>query len=242
MKRAIHITINKNSGVGQSMAASSLMQYFDKNSIAVQGIDLDNTFSTLASYSSLDVELIDVSTSGDCSSVSGNKLNELLDRILMDNRSYVIDANSLSYSGITKYFSTPEVLSKLDEKGLKVYFHIVVRGGANNMTESLQSLKELIEKYPEIKIYPWLNAYTGEVVLANKKFEATNVYIKYSTNFMPSISIDKLPSYSEPDIQEMLSEHLTVKDLAHSNFDEPKQAKMKRFVDTIISRIGQAFA
>jgi len=238
MKRAIHITVNKKSGVGQTIIASSLMQYFDREKIKAQGIDLDTTFSTLSSYRSLDVELIDVSSSGDCSSLSGNKLNSLVERIIVDNKNYVIDANSFSYNGLVKYFCNDTIVNKLANEDIDIYFHIIIRGGAQQMTESLQDLTELLNNTKNIKIYSWLNAYTGDVILANKKFENTNVYLKYSKNFVGSFSIDKLPAYSEPDVKQMLEEHMTITDIECSDLPEPQKAKMKRFTESLITRIS----
>jgi hypothetical protein len=239
MKKSVHITVNKKCGVGQSMIAASLMQYFDQHD-AAQGIDLDTSISTLSQYGSLDVELIDATSSGDCSSMSGNKLNSLVERIIVDDKDYVIDASCFSYSGICKFFCEPTVVNKLVENNIEVFFHIVISGGSK-LTESLQNVTDLIESYPNIKIYAWLNAYTGDVILANKKFEGMNVYIKYSKNFAGIINIDKLPSYSEPDVKEMLEEHMTIADVENSKLDDAKKAKMKRFTDTLISRIGKAF-
>jgi hypothetical protein len=238
MKKLVNISINQKASVGQSMIASSLMQYFDKNNHPIQGIDLDNTFHTLSKYKSLDVELVDATSSGDCSSMSGNKLNSLVERITVDNKHYVIDCNSLSFSGVMKFFNDSGVMQKLYDGNADILFHIVIQGGPK-LTENLQQLSDLIAKYPTIKIIAWLNAYTGDVILANKKFENMNVYIKNKKNFVGIVNIDKLPSYSEPDVKQMLSECLSISDVDQTSFDDSKKAKMKRFTETLMSRVGK---
>lgn len=126
-----HFILQGKGGVGKSVIASLLYQYFDYKGVDVLAIDTDPENHSLAGYKSFNVELHDILLDG--KTIDQQKWDALIDKICDDvpqNAHVIIDNGASSFLALKDYILQNDVAGILKDEGVTPYFHAVITGGA----------------------------------------------------------------------------------------------------------------
>jgi hypothetical protein len=227
MKKSLHIFIQKNHGIGKTVACMSFIQACMQEGKNVKCFDADQQFATLRQYEFPETKEIDMNpTSLDV------MFNEL---VAEDEAIYVVDTNSADYSKTNSQLSKG-VLEKLQKQGVSVYIHSVVIGG-NKLVGSLQDLSDLIGTYTSSEFVIWTNQYFGDVTMAGKDFTGMKVYENNENVIKAVVNIEKPASYMEKDIKDMIKQHIPYGQIKELDMPESTANRMCRFYDHIFAQV-----
>lgn len=214
----VHFILQKKGGVGKSVAALMLSQYLRSIGEPVEVIDTDPSNATLFSYKALNGQRIQL--------MEGNVLNEskfdvMMNRILKEDSSFVIDCGASSFIPLTNYMIENDVADMIADSGKQVVAHTVIVG-ESNLLDTLTSFAELAEQMPqEVQLVVWLNEFFnkafGKIELDGTPFEEMGVYVDNKSRVRGIVCLPKRnPATFGADIEKMLTERLT--------FDEVRQS------------------
>jgi len=204
----IHFVLQGKGGVGKSLVAALLAQYFKSRETPLICIDTDPVNATLASYQAFPVRRVEL--------MDGSQINERafdsMMEILLDNpgnHEIVIDNGASAFIPLSSYLLENHALEILAEHGHVVTVHTIITGG-QALVDTINGLDALITQFPEdVKFIVWLNEYFGEIKQDGKTFQEMKVYRIHEERIRKVILIQKRRELFEQDMQQMLKAHLT---------------------------------
>jgi cellulose biosynthesis protein BcsQ len=107
---AIHLSLQGKGGVGKSLIASILAQYFVENSRKVECIDTDPVNQTFSQYRALAARHIELMRDG---KIDQRGFDGLMERLLTEDGVFVIDNGASKFIPLWSYFlenNVPELL------------------------------------------------------------------------------------------------------------------------------------
>lgn len=121
----IHFILQGKGGVGKSMVASLLYQYFQKKELPVKAFDTDPVNSTLAGYKGFNVTRIEIMKNGD---INQRSFDELMDGLLdsQENEQIIVDNGASSFVALCNYMNVNDAFSALNEENNKVFLHTII--------------------------------------------------------------------------------------------------------------------
>ena len=154
-------------GVGKSLIASILAQYFRDRGREIRCIDTDPVNSTMFQYKALDVSRLELLRDG---SIDQRGFDALMERLSPRTRpsSWTMEQPRSSRCGAT--FSKTASLTFSSEAGRRLYVHTVITGG-QALLDTLYGFKSLADSTSERNIVVWLNEYFGRIERDGKRFE-----------------------------------------------------------------------
>jgi hypothetical protein len=221
MQHQVHITLQGKGGVGKSMISSVISQYLQAKDAPARFVDTDPVNATLMGYKSLDAQRILLMPEGS-TSIDERKFDELMEQIVSEDASFVIDNGASSFIALSNYIIENDAISVMIESGKKVVIHTVVTGG-QAMKDTLRGFSQLAAQLPaEARLVVWLNEYYGEIAAADddgnvKEFEDMKAYLNAKDKVEAIIRIPKQSSSTfGKDMEQMLDAKLTFSDVAAS--------------------------
>ena len=170
----VHMTMQGKGGVGKSLIAGYLAQYYLDKKEDVLVVDTDPVNATLKSMPALKavgLELLD-----------GNRLNpaafdDLVEMILAHNGPVVVDNGASCFIPLSNYLAENPAVKALEERNRTVTIHSVLTGGPSYL-ETLDGFAQIVEVMPEtVRCAVWINEYFGPVVDgAGAPFEKLPLY------------------------------------------------------------------
>lgn len=167
----IHFILQGKGGVGKSMVAAMLYQYYMENGYSVLGYDTDPINKTLAAFKEFTINKIDI-MQDDGDNIDSRKFDLLLEELAAapNEAHIVIDNGASSFIALGAYMSDSNMLEILAESGHRVYFHTIITGG-QALIDTLNGFDKLVSNFPTADIVIWKNPYFGKLELDGKKFE-----------------------------------------------------------------------
>jgi hypothetical protein len=171
-----HWVLQGKGGIGKSFVASLIAEHLVRKGAAeeVVCVDTDPVNATLASYPALKAQRLDVLEDGE---ISGEKFDKLIEKIVTEDRHFVIDTGATSFLPLSRYLRVMNAHEVIADAGKKVVVHSVIVGGAP-LLDTLHGFATLVESLPEsADLVVWLNEFQGPVVSTDgKPFEQMKVY------------------------------------------------------------------
>src|SRR6267143_4342052 len=90
----VHLSLQGKGGVGKSLVASVLSQYFVAKDRALHAVDADPVNQTLAEYRALGVERLNLLKDG---SVDQRQFDTLMERILTETGTFVVETGASTF-------------------------------------------------------------------------------------------------------------------------------------------------
>lgn len=190
--KSVHFILQGKGGVGKSVIASLLTQFFVENKKSCFCFDTDPVNSSFSGYSALDVHKIDIGGKG-AEPINSAKFDELVDSAERKFENIIVDNGASSFIAFSNYFiqnNLPDILTK--EFGRKTVIHTVITGG-QAFNDTLQGTNAIIKQYPINCIFVlWLNYFFGEPVGDNGiPFEQTDFYKKNQQKIAGLVQLPK---------------------------------------------------
>lgn len=228
-KKSLHIFIQKNNGVGKSVASTSLAQVASLDGKKVRCFDLDQKFSTLMKFNICPTEQF---------AINPSSLDHIFNELVAETEEaiYIVDTHSSDYTKMNTQLTANDALKKLEKEGVGVYIHTIVVGGKSLMS-SLQDLQDLISVYPYQDFVVWTNKYFGDVSVAGKDFKGMKAYENNSNIIKMVVNLEKPTDYMERDIKELYREYIPYNMVHSLDLPETKRNRMIRFYDHVFTQI-----
>jgi hypothetical protein len=202
----IHLILQGKGGVGKSLAASILGQYFRSRGIDSQCIDTDPVNQTLAQYKALQAEHLKLMTD---SRIDSRVFDELMERMLTEASSFVIDNGASTFIPLWHYVVENGVIDTLERHGRSVFIHSVVTGG-QAMLDTLSGFGDLAANCTAQNLVVWINEFFGPVELNGKRFREMKVFEQNRGRIRGFVTIPRRSADTfGRDIEEMLSQKIT---------------------------------
>src|SRR5258707_6334776 len=123
---SVHFALQGKGGVGKSLIASVLCQFFVSRDRALHAVDADPVNQTLAEYRALGVERLNLLKEG---SVDQRQFDTLIERILTETGTFVVDTGASTFIPLWHYLLENKALEFLSGRGRHVFVHTVITGG-----------------------------------------------------------------------------------------------------------------
>jgi hypothetical protein len=207
----IHLTLQGKGGVGKSLVASLLAQYFGERKRAVRCIDTDPVNRTLAQYSALAADWL--SLRDEHNRIDQRAFDGLMERFLTeDGAVFVVDSGASTFLPLWHYLLENDALNYLRRHGRRVFVHTVITGG-QALLDTLNGFNELAQSSIERNIVVWVNEYFGRVEADGKRFSDMAAYRSNIEKVLGAVVIAKRNQDTfGRDVEEMISAKLTFKE------------------------------
>src|ERR1700722_10238063 len=173
-RAGIHLTLQGKGGVGKSLVASVLAQFFKSSGRDVKCIDTDPVNSTFAQYAALAVDRLTLRD--EHNRIDQRSFDTLMERFLTeDGATFVVDNGASTFLPLWHYLLENSALDYLRQQGRRVYVHTVITGG-QALIDTLNGFNELAQTTQERNIVVWVNEYFGRVEADGKKFSEMAAY------------------------------------------------------------------
>lgn len=202
----VHLSLQGKGGVGKSLVASVLSQYFVSKERAVRAVDADPVNQTLAQYEALVVERLNLLKNGN---VDQRAFDILMERMLTEPGTFVVDTGASTFIPLWNYLLENKALDFLRGRGRQVFVHTVVTGG-QSLGDTLSGLNQLAETTDHRNLIVWLNEYFGEVRQHGACFLDMAVYKTHRDKIHGVVGIVRRNADTfGKDLEEMISRKLT---------------------------------
>jgi hypothetical protein len=204
---AIHLSLQGKGGVGKSLVASILAQYFHARGKEIRCIDTDPVNRTLFQYKRLDVTRLELLRDG---SIDPRGFDTLMETLLTENTTFVVDNGASTFIPLWNYILENNVVDVLTAAGKRLFVHTVITGG-QALLDTLHGFKSLADSTSDRNIIVWLNEYFGRIESDGKRFEEMGAYRESEPKIFGSVQLVKRNQDTfGRDLEEVISRKLTL--------------------------------
>ena len=206
----IHITLQGKGGVGKSLVASLLAQYFGEKGRVLRCVDTDPVNRTLAQYSALGAGKLVIRD--EHNRIDQRAFDSLMEQFLTaDGGTFVVDSGASTFLPLWHYLLENDALGYLRDHGRKVFVHTVITGG-QALLDTLNGFSELAATSTERNIVVWVNEYFGKIEAEGKRFSEMAAYQSNIDKVLGAVVIARRNQDTfGRDVEEMISAKLTFK-------------------------------
>jgi hypothetical protein len=203
---AIHLTLQGKGGVGKSLVASILAQYFRHRGAEVRCLDTDPVNQTFSQYAELGAEHLALMHDG---RIDSRGFDALMERLLTEDGIFIVDNGASTFIPLWSYIVENNVLELLRAAGRRLCVHTVVTGG-QALGDTLKGFKSLADSSAERNIVVWLNEYFGLIERDGKTFTEMLAYQECAAKVFGLVRIPKRNQDTfGRDIEEVIARKLT---------------------------------
>jgi len=205
---SIHLTLQGKGGVGKSLIASVLAQYFREHGLDVRCVDTDPVNRTLSQYSALGADRLNLRD--EHNRIDQRSFDTLMERFLTeDGATFVVDNGASTFLPLWHYLLENSALEYLRQQERRVYVHTVITGG-QALIDTLNGFNELAQTTQERNIVVWVNEYFGRVEADGKKFSEMAAYRDNADKVCGAVIFTKRNQDTfGRDVEDMISAKLT---------------------------------
>lgn len=202
---AVHLSLQGKGGVGKSLIASILAQYFRHKGQDVHCVDTDPVNQTFSQYAALQVRHLKLLTEG---RIDAREFDSLMERLLVEEGVFVVDSGASTFVPLWHYILENNVVNVLRETGRKLYVYSVITGG-QSLVDTLSGFGELANTTPDRNVVVWVNEYFGPVHDNGKRFVEMRVFRDNEEKVAGTVAIPKRSADTfGRDVEEMLRRKL----------------------------------
>ena len=208
-KGIIHLSLQGKGGVGKSLVASIVAQYYGYRGAEVQCIDTDPVNQTLSQYRALKAQHLKLLTNGN---VDQRGFDQLMERLLTEEGVFVVDSGASTFIPLWSYILENKVLELLLNAGRLLYVHTVITGG-QALADTLKGFGSLAESTSQRNLIVWINEYFGRVEREGKQFVDMTVYKNNAEKIFGWVLLAKRHQDTfGRDFEELISQKLTMQE------------------------------
>ena len=233
---AVHLCLQGKGGVGKSLVASILVQYFLSKSRTVHPVDTDPVNQTLSQYRSLGAQTLKLMREG---RVDQREFDVLLDRLLTEKGIFVVDSGASTFIPLWHYILENNVFDCLAKSRQRLVVHTVITGG-QALNDTLSGFNQLGESSCDRNLLGWSNEFFGQVRDAEgTPFPEMAVYRKHAAKVVGTVSIVRRNQDTfGRDVEEMIAAKLTFEEaLRDGKFSIMAKQRLKIVRDHLFSQL-----
>lgn len=236
----INIVLQGKGGVGKSVIASLLAQFYQSKKIKIACYDTDPVNATFASYKAYNVTRVELLEGDDINSRVFDKLIQQLLETPKDTAA-VVDNGASTFVPLSSYMMENDVINILVAAGHQVIIHTVITGG-QALNDTMNGLEALIANFPKVPVVVWQNEFWGKTQMNGKTFEETKLYQAAEDNIHALITIpERTRATFGFDIEHMLKERMTFEEAIRSEkFAVMAKSRLMKVQRELFEDMGQA--
>jgi len=211
---SVHLSLQGKGGVGKSLVASLLAQYFrHRKGTSVRCIDADPVNQTLAQYKDLGAERLELIREG---SVDQRAFDVLMECLLTESGTFIVDNGASTFIPLWNYMLENNAVSILKAAGRRIFVHCVLTGG-QALADTLSGFARLAQTTGERNIVLWVNEYFGRLERDGRTLAELPVYTEHSGSVIGSIAIPRRNQDTfGRDMEEVIARKLTLQEAIDS--------------------------
>ena len=236
---AIHLSLQGKGGVGKSLIASILAQYFIENGRKVECVDTDPVNQTFSQYRALGARHIELMRDGN---IDQRGFDGLMERLLTEDGTFVIDNGASTFIPLWSYILENNVPEMLRAAGKQLYVHTVVTGG-QALADTLKGFRSLAESTAEKNVIVWVNEYFGRVERDGKQFIDMAAYKDSADKVFGWVHLVKRNQDTfGRDFEEVVARKLTLRDaITDGAFSLMSKQRLKVIQRDLFEQIDRLF-
>ena len=210
----VHLSLQGKGGVGKSLVASLLAQYFkQRKGMTVRCIDADPVNQTLAQYKDLGAERLDLLREG---SIDQRAFDGLLECLLTQSGTFIVDNGASTFIPLWNYMLENNALALLKAAGRRIFVHCVITGG-QSLADTLSGFARLAQTTGERNVVLWVNEYFGRVERDGRALHELPVYAEHEGAVFGSVAIPRRNQDTfGRDVEDVISRKLTLQEAIES--------------------------
>ncbi len=243
LNQIAHVIAAKKGGIGKTLSASFITQYFRQNGISIDAVDADPQAPKLSLIKALNAPLLPLIEHGE---IKQSAFDPTFSHIVKSKNATLIDTGSGAFLPILKYMRDNQLFDLLQQVKKQLYFHVIVISGPEKMNTA-QGAAELLEKTKGTgtKVVIWQNERNGIPLFDGKGMEETDWY---QDNRDQIAGIVKIMDYNNSayaeDFLTMMEQNLTYQEIMDSkskSFDFMRQNRINRIFTDVYSELDKIF-
>ena len=184
---AIHLSLQGKGGVGKSLAASLLAQYFLARGKPVRCIDTDPVNKTLSQYEALKAKPLMLLRDG---VVDQRAFDQLMETLLTEPGTFVVDNGASTFIPLWHYILENDAVGMFRQAGREIYVHTLITGG-QALGDTLKGFARLAETTTDQNIVVWVNEYFGRVEYDGKPATELKAFRDHADKVHGCVAIPK---------------------------------------------------
>lgn len=210
----IHLSLQGKGGVGKSLIASLLAQYFKhRKGAPVRCIDTDPVNQTLSQYRELGAQRLELLREG---SVDQRMFDGLMETLLTEPGIFIVDNGASTFIPLWNYMLENNAMALLKDSGRRVYVHCVITGG-QALADTLSGFARLAQTTEDRNIVLWINEYFGRVERDGKGLHELPVYREHEEKVFGSVAIPRRNQDTfGRDVEDVIVKKLTLREAIES--------------------------
>src|SRR5580658_3014731 len=206
----VHLSLQGKGGVGKSLIASFLAQYYKSHGGAIC-VDTDPVNQTFSQYAALGAQHLQLMEGNQ---IDRRRFDALVDDIVATDESFIVDNGASTFIPLWHYMVENAVTSVLRGANRRLVIHTVITGG-QALADTLSGFKSLAESCEPRSIVVWINEYFGPVERDGKKFNQMAAFLEHQDKVAGTVHIPRFsPDTFGRDLEEMIARKLTFGEIA----------------------------
>jgi shikimate kinase len=202
----VNLVLQGKGGVGKSLIASFLAQFYKARGHSVTCIDTDPVNQTFSQYAGIGAQHLKLMAGNQ---VDRRRFDDLIEEILATDECFVIDNGAATFIPLWHYMLENSVIRVLRDAKRRLLIHTVLTGG-QALADTLAGFKSLAETCDSRNVIVWVNEYFGYVRRDGKDFAEMAVYREQQDKVAGVVIVHRRsPDTFGRDIEEMISRKLT---------------------------------
>jgi len=206
----IHFSLQGKGGVGKSLVASFLAQYFrHRRKVPVCCIDTDPVNQTFSQYRELEVDRLELLRDG---SIDQRAFDGLMENLLTQPGTFIVDNGASTFIPLWNYMLENNAMALLKDSGRKLYVHCVITGG-QALADTLSGFARLAQTSEDQNIVLWINEYFGRIEREGRQLHEMPVYQENASRVLGSIVIPRRNQDTfGRDVEDVITRKLTLQE------------------------------
>jgi hypothetical protein len=241
MKDTVHLVLQGKGGVGKSLVASMIAQYFIERDLNPVCADTDPVNSTFHQLRSLNVALVPITEGG---AVVQRLFDPLFETVIEATSPVIVDNGASTFLPMVKYLKANDVFTVMEDSGKQTFIHAIVTGGQakDDTAHGLLALFDLVSG-SNAKVVVWQNEFWGVPMFNGVPLEKMK-WMKDNSDKVKGIVkiIDRNNDAFATDMRLMSEKHMTVSDVkASEEFKLFAKSRIYRVFSDVYAELDAVF-
>ncbi|WP_180966843.1 conjugal transfer protein TraL [Cohaesibacter celericrescens] len=207
-EKTFHLVLQAKGGIGKSLTASILAQYFLNHGDSVTAIDGDPSSPTISAIPGLNAVALQIV---DQDEINPRRFDEMMETVIEaeEGAQIVCDIGASSYIAFVSYLAQNHAIELLQDSDIRVLIHSPICGG-QAFEETLNGLAAMIDLFVTAEFVVWENEFFGPVSRNGLAFRESKFYLRYADRIVQFLSHPRVhqATFGE-DMREMMQRKLT---------------------------------
>jgi hypothetical protein len=224
-------------GIGKTLAASYLGQFYLDNNRPVTCYDADPVNASLSAITALSARPVKL-FNGDQIDVAS--IDQLIAEFIAAPNDVIVDNGASGFVPFSRYLIENKIADILSANSVDLVIHAIVAGGGMTL-DTLKGLNTIFTSYPaSVKVVIWINEFFGPVAVDGMELEQMQIYRNNRDRILGIVQLEKLNAASfGHNVLDMLDRKLTFSEaMLHPSFTVVPKQRLAMVRRSIYDQVG----